>query len=131
MTTTNLTTKYSSNPASVTLIAGLLLGAIGLVIEVASGVPGFPPIPPGPIILAVAAVFVALAPWRWAPILGLAAAVFLTVGQAVAPNFGGSLDRLGDVGVFGPFVGTALFELGLLIAFVAGVVASVGGLRRR
>lgn len=127
----NWAKKHSSNPAATALVAGLILGAVGLIIEVVSGVPGFPTVPPGPIILAVAALFVALAPWRWAPILGLAAAVFLTVGQVVAPNFGGSLDRLGDVGTFGPFAGTALFEIGLLVALVAGVLATIRGLRHR
>lgn len=130
MTSMSWTTKHSGNPAAVALVAGLLLGAVGLVIEVVTGVPGFPLVPPGPIILVVAAGFVALAPWRWAPTLGLAAAVFLTVGQVVAPNFGGSIDRLGDGAAVGPFAGTALFEIGLVIALVAGVVASIRGLQR-
>jgi hypothetical protein len=38
---------------------------------------------------------------------------------------------LGDVGAFGPFAGTPVFLLGLLIALVAGVIATRNGLRRR
>jgi len=101
------TKPNTRDPASRVLIGGLVLAAAGLVIEVVSGVPGFPTVPPGPIILAVAALFVALAPWRWAPIVGLLAAVFITVGNAVSDS--GALPRLGDPGAFGPFAGTALF----------------------
>jgi hypothetical protein len=131
MTSMSVLPSKARDPARSAQVGGLAAGAVGLVIEVVSGVQGFPIVPPGPIILVVAAGFVALAPWRWAPILGLAAAVFLTVGQAVTPNFGGSFDRLGDVGAFGPFAGTALFLLGLLVALAAGVVATFHGLRRR
>jgi hypothetical protein len=56
--------------------------------------------------------------------------VFLTTGQLVTPNFGGSVDRLTAVGTVGPLAGTPLFLIGLLIALVAGVVATRNGLRR-
>lgn len=74
MTSTNLLSSRTRKPAAVALVAGLVLAAAGLVIQILGGVPGFPPIPPGPIILIVAAAFVVLAPWRWAPIVGLLAA---------------------------------------------------------
>lgn len=127
----SLVKSNTRDPASVTLVAGLVLAAVGLVIQVISGVPGFPTIPPGPIILVVAAAFVALAPWRWAPIVGLVTALFLVVGAVVAAAVPGIADRLGDPGEFGPFAGTALYALGLLVALVAGVVATKRGLRRR
>ena len=112
-------------------VAGLLLAAVGLVIQIVSGVPGFPPVPPGPIILAAAAAFVTFAPWRWAPIVGLAATVFLVVGFIVSLPTSGAAEQLGDPGAFGPFGGTALFVIGLLTALVAGAAATVHGLRRR
>ena len=116
-------------PSRLALIAGLGLGAIGLIIEVVSGVPGFPTVPPGPIILIVAAAFVALARWRWAPILGLVAALFITIGNVVSDS--GTAGRLSDPGAFGPFAGTALLVLGLALALVAGLAASRRALRQR
>jgi hypothetical protein len=117
------------DPARLALIAGLGLGALGLIIEVITGVPGFPTIPPGPIIMAAAATFVALARWRWAPIVGLIAALFITVGNVVSDS--DTTGRLSDPGAVGPFAGTVLLVVGLLIALVAGSAASVRALRHR
>lgn len=122
-------TRDPRDPAAVALVAGLVLAAVGLVVQVVSGVPGFPTIPPGPIILVVAAAIVALAPWRLAPLVGLVVALFITVGAVV--NFTGIAGRLGDPGAFGPFAGTALQLIGLLVALVAGVMAAARGLHRR
>ncbi|MBC8091588.1 MAG: hypothetical protein H7Y15_06550 [Pseudonocardia sp.] len=112
-------------------VAGLLLAALGLVTQIVSGVPGFPPVPPGPIILVVAAAFVTFAPWRWAPIVGLAATVFLVVGLLVSLPTSGAAEQLADPGTFGPFAGTVLLMVGLLVALVAGAVATMTGFRRR
>lgn len=121
----SLVQSKTRDPAAVALVGGLVVAAVGLVIQVISGVPGFPTIPPGPIILGVAAAFVALAPWRWAPIVGLAAAVFLLVGAVLSAAVPGIVARLGNLVEYGQFAGTALQMLGLLIALVAGVVATV------
>lgn len=123
MTATETLARSTRDPASATLIGGLALAAIALVIQILTGVPGFPPIPPGPIILTGAALFVALAPWRWAPIVGFAAAVFLVVGLLLSES--GTAERLGDPARFGPFMGTGLFLIGLLTALVAGAWATV------
>ncbi len=127
-TTSHRTDRHYANPAGRALIAGLGLGGLGLIIEVISGVPGFPTVPPGPILLIAAAAFVALARWRWAPVVGLAPAVFITVGNVVSAS--GTTGRLGDPHAFGPFAGTALVVLGLAVALVAGVAASRRALRR-
>lgn len=126
--TSNLA-RTTHDPASAVLIGGLALAAVALVIQILTGVPGFPPIPPGPIILAVAALFVALASWRWAPIVGFAAALFLVVGLLLSES--GTAERLSDPARFGPFAGTGLFLIGLLTALVAGAWATVHVFRHR
>jgi len=115
------------SPARIALIGALLVAAAGVFTEFLSGVPGFPPVPPGPIILAVAAIVVAVVRWRWIPILGLLAAAFLTVGMLVAGTDG----RLTAVTEPGPFIGTWLQLAGQVVALVAGVVAVVVAARTR
>ena len=110
------------------LSAGLIVAALGVTIEFFSGVPGFPKIPPGPFILGGAAILVALRPWRWTPIVGLVVALFISVGLVAA---GGSGDRLSTPGEFGPFIGTALMVLGLIVAVGSGIAATVQILRPR
>ncbi len=51
--------------AKTVLVAGLATAAVGTLLEYVTGVPGFPTVPPGPIILGVAAVVVAVVAWRW------------------------------------------------------------------
>src|SRR5437588_2948248 len=87
--------------ARTALVAGLVLAAAGVFTQFLTGVPGFPPVPPGPIILVVAAAVVALARWRWAPVVGLLAALFLTIGM-LAAGTGGRLTRPEQLG---PFLG--------------------------
>jgi hypothetical protein len=122
------TTRDRRTPSRPAQVAGLGLGALGLIIEVISGVPGFPTVPPGPIILTAAAVFVALARWRFAPMVGLVAALFITVGLVVSDS--GTTGRLGDPGALGPFAGTVLLVVGLAVALVAGLAAGRRALRR-
>jgi hypothetical protein len=61
--------------ARVLTITGLASGALGIAILWAAGVefPFYPP--PGVVILVAGAVFVALAPWRWAAVVGAVLAV--------------------------------------------------------
>jgi hypothetical protein len=110
-------------PASVKLQAtGLMLAALGTFLEFLVGVPGFPDVPPGPIILGVAGVLVvALAGrWRRIVIVGLLVSLFITVGGIAE---GSSWDRLGNVGEFGFFITTLIQWVGLAIADIAGSVA--------
>jgi hypothetical protein len=99
----------------------LFLAAVGVLTQFLTGVPGFPKIPPGPIILAVAAVVVALVRWRWAPAVGLFAALFLTVGFLAA----GAGGRLTNPTELGPFLGTWSQVIGQVIALLAGVISLV------
>lgn len=101
-------------------VAGLLIAAVGVSIEYLTGVPGFPLVPPGPFILAGAALVVALVRWRWIVLVGLAAAAFLTVGAVAA---GTTAQVLAEPGVIGQFLGAVVQVVGLLVALVAGALA--------
>ena len=108
---------------------GLVLAGAGILIQYLTGVPGFPTIPPGPIIAAVAAALVIWVPWRWAPTVGLAAALFFVVGAAAFGAVPAILDRLADPGSVGPFAGTAIQVVGLAVAVIAGILATVEQIR--
>jgi hypothetical protein len=102
-------------------VAGLVVAAAGIVIQIASGAE-YPTVPPGLIILLVAAGLVALgARWRWTIIVGVIVSLFLLVGGALAPQ---SRDQLGDPGQVGVFIGTVIQLLALVVALVAGVAAT-------
>lgn len=104
------------------LVLGLVVAAAGMLIQYASGVE-YPTIPPGPIIALVAAAVVAFGPWRRAPVVGLVAAVFISVGGVIATIAGnGFTPQLSDPGAVGGFVGTLVQIAGLVIAVAGGVV---------
>ena len=64
--------------------------------------------------------------WRWAPVVGVALAIFILVGAFVTP---GSGNRLSEPGEIGPFIGMAVQMLGLITAIAAGMVATVRNYR--
>jgi hypothetical protein len=104
--------QIDSSPAARLLVVGLVAAA-GMLIQYASGVE-YPTIPPGPIIALVAAAVVAFGPWRRAPVLGLVAAVFISLGGVIATIAGnGFTPQLGDPGAVGGFVGTLVQIAGL------------------
>jgi hypothetical protein len=49
---------------------GLLVGAAGIVLQIVGGI-DFPVVPPGLVILVVAAGLVAFARWRWVPFIAV------------------------------------------------------------
>lgn len=102
-------------------IAALVVGAVGIAILWAAGVsfPIYPP--PGILILGAGAVFVALARFRWAPAVGAALGLFLTVGFLISPS---GIDNLTGVHGAGTAVGTVVQLIGVVTAFVAGAVAT-------
>lgn len=114
-----------SGPRAAT-VAGLVAGALGLGILWASGVefPFYPP--PGMIILVAGALFVGLAPWRWAPGVGALIGLFLVVGFVAS---GGPPNLVGRDGA-GVAVGTWIQMVGVVVALVAGVLATRTGGRR-
>lgn len=115
--------QIDSSPAARLLVVGLVVAAAGMLVQYAAGV-DYPTIPPGPIISLVAGAVVAFGPWRWAPVVGLVAAVFISIGGVIATIAGnGFTPQLSDPGAVGGFVGTLVQIAGLVIAVVAGVVA--------
>jgi hypothetical protein len=111
-----------SGPRAAT-VAGLVAGALGIGILWASGVefPFYPP--PGMIILVAGALFVGLAPWRWAPVVGVLIGLFLVVGFLAS---GGPPNLVGQDGV-GVAVGTWVQMVGVVVALIAGVLATRAG----
>src|SRR6266516_1287609 len=90
------------SPAASLTVAGLVVAAAGIVIQIASGA-DYPTIPPGLIILLVAAGVVALGiRWRWTSLVGVIVPLFLLVGGALAPQ---ARDQLSDPTRVGVFIG--------------------------
>jgi hypothetical protein len=108
-------------------IAALIVGAVGIAILWASGVP-FPIYPPpGILILGAGAVFLSMARFRWAPAVGAALGLFIAVGFVISSS---GIDNLTGVHGTGAAVGTVVQLLGVVTAFVAGVVATGQSYRR-
>jgi hypothetical protein len=74
---------------NLTLVA-LLAAAAGFVLQMVAGVTNTPTIPPGLVVLLAAAALVALTSWRWAFLVGVAAAVFNLLAFVIV----GAVDRL-------------------------------------
>lgn len=109
------------SPAASLSVAGLVVAAAGIVIQIASGA-DYPTIPPGLLILLAAAGLVALATrWRWTMIVGVIVSLFLLVGGALAPQ---AREQLGDPTQVGVFIGTVIQLLALVVALVASVAAT-------
>lgn len=120
----DVTTGTSSRAVAA---AGLAAGAAGIGVLWASGRIDFPFYPPpGLLILAAGALFVALVRWRWAPIAAVAVGAFMIVGFLAS----GGLDNLTGGRGTTVSVGLAVQMLGVVVALVAGVVA-VARARRR
>jgi hypothetical protein len=121
------TVRHLSNAARVN-IAGLVLTAVGMLLQIAAGSTLYPSVT-GPIVLTVTAIAVAFVPGRWTAYLGLAVPLVLGVGALVAAAMTGAfVGQLTDPGNPGVFVGSLLHVIGLTAA-VAGGVAMVPGRR--
>jgi hypothetical protein len=115
-------------------VAGLVVGAAGIAILWASGVEFPVAIPPGLVILLAGALFVGLAPWRWATGVGAFLGLFVTVGFLISgglPNLVGG-DGSSFFGILNPIerdtlgtiIGTWIQMIGVLTALIAGVIAT-------
>jgi hypothetical protein len=74
-------------PLSITgklTVTGLVLAAVGIIIQYFFKVVGLPTIPIGPIILLVAAAMVAFGSQRWTPVVGLIVSLFVLAGFTMA-----------------------------------------------
>ncbi len=112
--------------ASQLTVAALLVAAAGFVIQIVSGV-DVPTVPPGLVILLVAAALVAFAPWRWMPIVGVVVGLFLLVGFFAS----GAVGSLLEPSQLGVFLGAWVQFLAVSIAVVTGIVAVSQNYRTR
>jgi hypothetical protein len=91
-------------------VVGLVGIVVGIVVLRLAGV-DMPAVPPGAVICLVAAILIAVAPWKWVPILGIVAALFEIVPATTG---------------LGNFIGDGAGEtLGAIIRFVSAVTALV------
>jgi hypothetical protein len=111
--------ELQSSMAYKLTLTGLLVTAAGIAILYVSG-GEMPVVPPGFVMLLVAAGLVAWGPWRWTPIAGIVAAL------AEAGGFfgSGSAANLGDLDPFGIFAGTWVRLIGIVLALVYSIVAT-------
>ena len=121
-------------------VAGLVVGAAGIAVLWASGVEFPVAIPPGLVILLAGALFVGVAPWRWATGVGAFMGLFVTCGFLISggvPNLLGAdgSTLLGtpnpvDRDTLGTIIGTWIQTIGALIALIAGVIATRNNYRK-
>jgi hypothetical protein len=109
---------WNLSNAARTNVAALLVAAVGIVIQIAAGV-DYPAVPPGLIILLVAAGLVTFGRWAWTSIIGVIVPLFLLIGGIIAPT---GRDNLAHPGDFGQFAGTLIQLVAVAIALVAGLL---------
>jgi hypothetical protein len=116
-----MASRGSLPPPRITLALSLIVAGLGILIQFLVGVPGFPKVPPGPLILGAAGILVlVLARRRWPLVVGLLAALFVTVGGLIEGSVWG---RLGDPGKFDVWSGVFLQWIGLVTALASAVLA--------
>jgi hypothetical protein len=114
------------SPASRVNVAALVVAIVAIFVQIAAGV-DYPAIPPGPIILAVAAGLVVLTRARWALVVAVIVPLFLTIGGTIAAlaDDENALRHAGDD--LAAFLATAVQMAAVAVAAAAGV----GALRAR
>jgi hypothetical protein len=116
--------RFADSPAPRTsrlTVVALLVAAAGFVIQMIAGVTDTPTVPPGLVIILVAAGLVAFVPGRWMPLAGVVAGVFNLVASVVVD----AVDRLVDPSPATGFVGAWLMHIGLIAACIVGTWAMV------
>ena len=114
-----------SRPPAVKLNAAAMIVAIAAIIwQIAAGV-DYPTVPPGPIILAVAAAVVLFVRRPWARIVGILVPLFLVVGGTIA-SVADQDNALRHPGDASPFAATVIQLAAVAVALIAGVVAFRG-----
>ena len=114
-----------SRPAR-TQVTALIVAAAGIVVQIIAGV-NYPAVPPGLIILLLAAALVLLVPWRWVSLIAVFASGFLLIGGFANAD---SRSHLTHPGHPGAFVGTWIEIAAMAVAVVAGIAALIVGNRR-
>jgi hypothetical protein len=125
MTTSRPLPPPALSPAAGTNAVLLLVAAIGIIVQKALGVPGYPTVPPGAVILAVAAGLMLLSSrprYGWTTVVAVVAPAFVLAGGIVE---GSAYTRLGRPGDLGFFIGTALQEIGIVGGVIFGALAAI------
>jgi hypothetical protein len=91
----------------------------------ASGVTNTPTVPPGLVTLLVAAGLVALLSWWWMSVVGAFAGLFNLIAFVVI----GAVGRLVEPSPLSSFVGAWIMFLAVIVAVVAGSVATIQNYR--
>src|SRR5688572_12281372 len=115
--------------ASKLAVAGLIVSAAGVVIQIASG-HEYPTIPPVFFILLIPAALIVFGPWRWTPVSAVLAGVFLTFGLFASGESARLFGR-SQVGLPGATVGLWVQMLAVVVAAVAAIVATIQNYQAR
>jgi hypothetical protein len=99
----------------------MVVAVAAIVWQIAAGV-DYPTVPPGPIVLGVAAAIVVFVRARWARVVGIVVPLFLLVGGTIA-SIADDANALRHPADASPFVATVVQLAAIGIALVAGVVA--------
>jgi hypothetical protein len=108
-------------------VAAILVAAGGFVLQMVSGVTSTPTVPPGLLALLVAAGLVALLRWWWMPVVGAFAGLFNLIAFVAI----GAVGRLLELSPLSSFVGAWIMFLALIVASVAGIVATIQNYRTK
>lgn len=122
MTTTH-TIQSRLSLAGLVNLGGIMAFGAMIVVQIAGGADNYPTIPPGLVIsLAVIALAVFRARWRWTTLVALAWPIMLAIGAVLAS---GSMEALsGEQGLFIQVTGI-IQRAALVVAIVAGAVTAV------
>jgi hypothetical protein len=102
-------------------IAGLILTAAGMLLQIAAGSELYPSFA-GPIVLLVTAVIVAFWSSRWTPYVALLIPLVLGLGAVIAAVISGEfIDQLTNFGEAGILLGSLMHVVGLIAAVAGGV----------
>jgi hypothetical protein len=102
-------------------VAGLVVTAAGMVLQMTAGSTLYPSLA-GPIVLLLTALLVVFGPARWTPYVGLLIPLVLGLGAVVAAAMTGDfIGQLTDVGNVGIVLGSWMHVVGLIAAVAGGV----------
>lgn len=102
-------------------VAGLVVTAAGMLLQIAAG-SGLYPSFAGPIVLLVTALIVAFWPVRWMAYVALVVPLVLGLGAIVAAVMSGEfIEQLTNTGNAGILVGSLMHVIGLIAAVAGGV----------
>ncbi|MBA2677645.1 MAG: hypothetical protein H0U76_04515 [Ktedonobacteraceae bacterium] len=106
-------------------VAGMIIAAVGVLTLFVTGVAA-PQAFIGIILLVAIALLILFGHWRWTTIVGSVLSLFFCVTAVISPGF---VDRLSNPTNSGAFVGTTLQIVGLLVALLTVIIASLQNYR--